>query len=86
MVMGCRNVRTRARTISGASDVDKDGDGTPECKDPCQKTSDASDRTWMVTGRRKARTRARTTLDASDVDTDGDGTPECKDACQNDVG
>jgi hypothetical protein len=55
----------------GVSDVDTDGDGTPDCNDSCpndpQKTSPG------VCG-----------CGVSDVDSDGDGTPDCNDSCPND--
>jgi hypothetical protein len=55
------------------SDVDTDGDGTPDCNDLCP--ADPAKTEAGVCG-----------CGVSDVDTDGDGTPDCNDLCPADPG
>ena len=55
----------------GVSDVDTDGDGTPDCNDGCPADPDKTAPGACGCG-------------VSDVDTDGDGTPDCNDGCPND--
>jgi hypothetical protein len=53
------------------SDVDTDGDGTPDCNDGCPDDPNKIDPGQCGCG-------------VSDVDTDGDGTPDCNDGCPDD--
>ncbi|MBP7933041.1 MAG: SUMF1/EgtB/PvdO family nonheme iron enzyme [Phycisphaerae bacterium] len=55
----------------GVSEVDTDGDGTPDCVDECP-----ADPAKVAPG--------RCGCDVSDVDTDADGTPDCVDECPAD--
>lgn len=55
----------------GASDVDSDGDGTPDCFDDCPDDPDKLEPGVCGCG-------------VSDVDSDGDGVPDCDDGCPAD--
>jgi len=55
----------------GVSDVDSDGDGTPDCLDGCPHDPDKTEPGECGCG-------------VSDVDSDGDGTPDCLDGCPSD--